>query len=311
MFEGVIEELTRPRGGELRSPERAVGPVDRARFLPLHAATGSLVFIDGGNAAIYESPEARLDVLRVAIVHYAGRRRVRVQRKEGMLLVMHEGASILATSKEFGFTERFDARDDELRFGTEDVQLGTVAGLSRFLIECREAAASDELVIRDGTLQGANHYETAALEEIGRVAGLAKTTTLRTTTGAAAVGTVLARAPPGAWCYPLDERTALVKLHARSEYVFRLDSTDAPGVARQLMTLADDASFPGYPYGLVEADRLARVTQREAMMFRTRFQVEAGAHWAALAQKERALDAHGLLDALAHRNRNRLKEPRQ
>lgn len=297
MFEKALAALQRQEAGRLRSPYGAATP----QFLPLTLQPRTLIFVDGGNAPLYESPEARIEYVRVAAVTYDGRERRAVDRREGAVTITHEGEQIRAVSDELAFDERFDATSDELRVGNDEVQLGTVANLCRFLIECRLAAEQEGLVIRDGTLQGLNTHEERALAELRDVAGLAKTTTLRTSSGMGATSAVLADAPAGAWCCTLDERSALVKLHARSAHVFRLDSSDALGVADALAVLADDAAFPGYPYGLIEADRLARIGHQEARTLRTRLQAEAGAAWPGLAAQERALDAHGILDALANR----------
>ncbi|RME31865.1 hypothetical protein D6789_01375 [Candidatus Woesearchaeota archaeon] len=301
MFEKVLAALAARPSGTLRSPYGTAHPA----FTPIERTASTLVFVDGGNAVLYESPEALLAYIRVAAIRYEGRKRTAIERREGALLVLHEGETIRATSEEFGFAETFDANDTSLRMGADDVALATVAQLCRFLIECRVAANRACLVIRDGTLQGLNEHEEKALSQLDNVAGLAKTTTLRSSTGASATSAVLARAPGGAWCCTLDERCALVKLHPRSDYVFRLDSDAPTVVANKLAVLADDPAFLGYPYGLIEADRLARISHQEARLLRLRFQAEAGSAWRALAERERALDAHSILDALA--NRKRLK----
>jgi hypothetical protein len=102
----------------------------------------------------------------------------------------------------------------------------------------------------------------------------------------------------GTWAYaPPGQRCGFVRLHARSQHVFRLDA--APDAmlraAALLASHAADAGFPGYPYGLVAADRLARVSRQESEQQKALFLATSGRELqAAIAGK----DAHGVLDRL-------------
>jgi hypothetical protein len=114
-------------------------------------------------------------------------------------------------------------------------------------------------------------------------------------------------APEGAWLCPAASsqvtKTFFVKLHASSEYVFRLDTfAHAANVAKYLSPVvahSKDPVFVGYPYGLIEADRFARVSNREAESLRMMFRVKAGKDWEMLDSAAKSMDAHSVLDRIS------------
>ena len=112
--------------------------------------------------------------------------------------------------------------------------------------------------------------------------GISKTSTLFTTTGLSLLGAVQGLAEDydvnGPCCLPI-ARVAnvlhnafiyVVKLHESARYVFRFEiygeqarrmsEEDLCGVTSALASNSKDISFPGYPYGLIDADSFARVS---------------------------------------------------
>ena len=97
------------------------------------------------------------------------------------------------------------------------------------------------------------------------------------------------REPGRPWCAPLGDvwdgdreyGTLVVRLRAASQYIYRLDVNSyalarlgRDGTGRVLASLAAnsaDARVPGYPYGLVDAYRWARVRGNEAGRHREQF----------------------------------------
>ena len=59
-----------------------------------------------------------------------------------------------------------------------------------------------------------------------------------------------------------------------------------------------DPVFLGYPYGLVESDRFARVSNRERECIRTMFMAKAGNRWGFIEKGSRSVDAHSVLDSI-------------
>lgn len=191
----------------------------------------------------------------------------------------------------------------------------------------------NDIFVKDGTLQTsvtneakyAEHAYAAALHRRVTFTGLAKTSRLFTNTGYPLFSTIKIVADNTehahkAWFYhPIadiehpDHRAEMfaVRLHRNSEYVFRFEilrdqfhQMSRDGVSSVISTLAQNATdmcFPGYPYGLIEADKFARVTERERDSLEMQFRSVAAATglWSFLNSHLKCINAHSLLDNLA------------
>ncbi|HIH42160.1 TPA: DNA double-strand break repair nuclease NurA [Candidatus Woesearchaeota archaeon] len=105
-----------------------------------------------------------------------------------------------------------------------------------------------------------------------------------------------------------------VKLNKASEYVFRFeifkdclaekkqDSALLAGFLSELFSAiannSRDLAFPGYPYGLIFADKLARVSNNEKEYLTTMFQAKAGKSWLVIKKYLNAVNAHDVLDRI-------------
>ena len=198
---------------------------------------------------------------------------------------------------------KFDTFDPSLMSGRFRVPIRRVAETTRKFAEWKLAGlvAEHELdegdvVIRDGTLQTSvtneriysNEAMNYTLKNKVVLLGLAKTSSLFTSTGFPLFAAIAELAEESdskndSWYYhPIvdinqpDHRAEMyaVKLHSNSEYVFRLEFLKDQAkmmnkieIEKYIFSLAEganDASFPGYPYGLIDADRFARVSVNEA-----------------------------------------------
>lgn len=203
--------------------------------------------------------------------------------------------------------------------------------LARYLVN--EELEEGDILVRDGTLQTivtneskyANRAYSAAMKKGVIFTGLSKTSSLLTTTGypllssidKLAEGTAL---KDGSWYYhPIvkithpDHRAEMfaVKLHDISEYVFRFEILrdqfqdmslkEIESVIGALAVNARDIGFPGYPYGLVEADRLARITGHERDSHEVQFMSASASAgiWNVLLRHVKCVDAHSILNKLA------------
>ncbi|MBN2518840.1 MAG: DNA double-strand break repair nuclease NurA, partial [Candidatus Altiarchaeota archaeon] len=146
-----------------------------------------------------------------------------------------------------------------------------------------------DVFARDGTLHAPYTNQTKYAEEAYKTAeardvdfvGISKTCSLYTSTGLPLVAAIarLARENgiSGSWYY---EKVAditdpahkadlnFVKLNDSSKYILRTEvlkgqETQKERIFGVLASNARDISFPGYPYGLVDADKNARVSYRE------------------------------------------------
>jgi hypothetical protein len=198
---------------------------------------------------------------------------------------------------------KFNSFDRTLMLGPMRAPIYRVAETARQFAEWKllglvvdtELEAGD-IIVRDGTLQTvvtkeriyANSAVSKAITKGINLLSLSKTSTLFTSTGYSLIAAIaeLAEKTPHAkssWYYnPTvtithpDHQAEMyfVKLYPQSDYVFRLEflksQAEKMGQAETLKIMgllsanSEDATFPGYPYGLLDADRFAQVTSSEA-----------------------------------------------
>jgi hypothetical protein len=100
-----------------------------------------------------------------------------------------------------------------------------------------------------------------------------------------------------------------VKLHKQSEYVFRFEvlkdqvnKNNFGEVELIISALAEnskDVCFPGYPYGLIDADKFARVSMTEKTVNEFQFRAAVSREvWDKISKFVKSSDAHELLNRL-------------
>lgn len=232
----------------------------------------------------------------------------------------------------------FSSWDRSLMSGNFRAEIDEMGGAARKFAEWKVAGlisekelGSGDLIVHDGTLQSAISHESdfaqGAYERAQRngvvFSGLAKTSRIYTSTGNTLVGVVkrvgdrvMAGEP---WYYhPVADiervdhpaEIFMVKLHPESDYVFRYEILKRQAEQRSREELEEilgelarnsrDASFPGYPYGLVDADRFARVRRSELESHEGMLKsVFSGRKcWSDLKEYLMATDAHSVLDSI-------------
>jgi len=284
---------------------------------PTPGEPARLAFIDGGNMEILRAPNFSVSLVRVYYNIFDGRNERVAPRKvpprmeffvtafasmvdgkmyySGILHPMDDSQVDYLPSGEHLMV---DSMDRSIAMGGFRADISIMGQLSRRAAEwslaghvMREELDKGDLLVRDGTLQTAvmneRYYAKPAYDAAdGKgvlLSGLAKTSTLFTTTGLSLLAAVHKMAQDNglkdsAWYYnPLAENhhpdhpaeMYVTKLHPGSKYVFRFElykpqaeamgKEQLDGLFRRLGRNSSDMSFVGYPYGLVEADSSARV----------------------------------------------------
>ena len=234
---------------------------------------------------------------------------------------------------------RFSSIDSSIAEGRMRADISRVASISRRFAEwsfsvkvMEEELKEGDVLIRDGTLQAPITNEPLYAEKAYRVAerkgvlytGLAKRSSLYTTSGLSLLGAVrkLAenhRVQYGSWfyfpiseCRGADHKAAifLLKLSPDSKRVFRHEiykkQAEEYGERRltevfgDLASNACDISFPGYPYGLVEADLQSRISSRELPRYRMTIlsEISRQKKWEKFSSHMEASDAHNVLNMM-------------
>jgi hypothetical protein len=258
-------------------------------------------------------------------------------RREGDLYFQNEIIPVGKTDPSLLPHEKdlvFYSFDQTLKLGQQRAALYSIAlaarsfsewSLSRYLIE--NELQEGDILVRDGTLQTtitgesayANKAYNAALSKNIKFTGLAKTSTLFTDSGMplfSAISILGKRnhieAP---WLYyPIvdikapDHRARMfaVNLHPKSKHVFRFEilqdqnPSDDIEIIRALAANAIDIAFPGYPYGLIEADRVSRVRNEEVdpLLIQILSEISNIGAWEELETFLRSTDAHEIIDTI-------------
>ena len=231
----------------------------------------------------------------------------------------------------------FSSLDKTFTLGNQRADISHVASVARRFAEWEFAKhvienelEKGDLIVHDGSLQTSLTNEQtymartlkAAMEKGVIFAGISKTSTLFTTTGLSLLGAVQKLAEDygvkGPWFLPIAKVANLqhsafiyvVKLHENANYVFRyeiygeqakgMSNEDICGITSALASNSKDMSFPGYPYGLVDADSFARVSGDEIDSYRIPLMSEISklGKWKKISRHICSGDAHSVLDVL-------------
>jgi hypothetical protein len=231
----------------------------------------------------------------------------------------------------------FSSLDRTVTEGMMRADISRVASIARRFAEwayaynvVKEELDKGDIIVLDGSLQTAFKNEAnyssrlynAASQKGVVVTGLSKTSHLFTTTGLSLLGAVRKLADSngikGKWYFKVAEATStdhnavifVTKLSPKAEYVFRyeiyrkqfldMSESDVDEIFAQVARNSQDVCFPGYPYGLIDADRFARVRESEVGNFQVLLlsEVSRRGKWAKFAQQIRASDAHTILNML-------------
>ena len=277
-----------------------------------------IAFIDGGNSEIIKGANFSLQLIRIYYTIYGNNKRIKNNRNDYFVLVVakNKNNNIIYEVNIFGqeLKLEFDSFDENLKQGNHRILPATIAEHTRKLLEIRKARDliqelnNNDLIVRDGDLEENEEIESRFIEELKQdclnyniiLLGLSKTSTLLTENGNSAIITLSNIAPENEWIYFTNKsEISFVKLNKNSKYVFRLDylSQQRDLLISSLNGLKNnsrDPIFLGYPYGLIEADKLARVSNNEAQQL----------NLSLLSKKkefekyQKTVDAHDLLNII-------------
>ncbi len=208
--------------------------------------------------------------------------------------------------------------------------LGRAAGAMRRILELAAAnlfiekglsknydGGTRKFIVLDGTLETFSSREKSEMESLLAAASgnniivgaVAKTCSLLTTEGEPLIAAA-DRISEGKDGYIIvshekNERhkatVCVARLNQNASYIFRVETADAGDLEAFLAALklqSNDLAFPGYPYGLIMADRFARVSGNDAEITKSKMAATANAEMKELLRQEKALDAHRILDSM-------------
>lgn len=289
-----------------------------------------IAFVDGGNAEILASANFSLSLVRICYVIYENNRKLGSKKFETLAFTkaisksgeIHYKTTFFGADNSIKLDEiNFSSFDRTIMLGINRAEIGSVASAIRRFAELKMAKMiADnklaEIIVLDGNLQStitgenrhlAELYESCAKNNVV-LSALSKTTSLFTDNGNLLSVALSSISPLHPWHYhPIVEignpshraEMFFVKFHEKSRHVFRLEifNQQKPKAEETINLLAAnciDPIFIGYPYGLVEADRVARVSNSERASLKTMFLVKLGNK--SIEKYLSSVNAHEILD---------------
>ncbi len=243
-------------------------------------------FIDGGNIEIVKKPDLSVQLIRVYCTTYQNNKRIESEKYEYFCLTKISDG--VFQSEIFSDNNEIVPDISDLSLRSDDItikqglarasvsKIGNIARLFSELILAKKVSSKVDYVVMDGTLQeqmtGHSKYLKPLLEV--NVCAIAKSSQLVTKSGRSLESAFKKK---GMWYYsPLvkaensEVNMYVVKLHDRGKcFRFEVNGKISDELLSLLVVNSRDPVFFGYPYGLIEADTFARVTNQEKEYYST------------------------------------------
>lgn len=296
--------------------------------LPLFSSPSVLAAVDGGNAEILSTPGISVHVIRVAGVVFKGKEKIKTNTKEGIFVISAETKSGRISYKcksysehSFNFPSLFPQSIDTLDGHRLSLDSGSIANMLRKNMEislaidlCSEFPGSS--IVLDGSIEAKTKDElelisglmAEATRHMNKIGFLSKTCTMLTSNGHSLSSALLELGPKASWFYyPAFKpgrnqgKVLFVRLHSKSEYVFHLglgNDVDAAEFVLQLSLQSSDPVFFGYPYCLIYADKIARISNEEKEYYKSILLSRVSGK-KKLRYLMSSIDAHSILDRIS------------
>ncbi|HII88772.1 TPA: hypothetical protein HA253_04195 [Candidatus Woesearchaeota archaeon] len=304
----ILENASTPRRGTCTLPDKTIFPIDQTFFKALPKADGNQVCacIDGGNQELIASPHLAVQYIRVVGVVFQGKRKQEMMKEEFFVVLSREGSRVRADCfpDPFTLSGDYSSSAQKAQKTQKEATLTSSCSLSSIALDIRRAAevrmggtliktGFQGSIIVDGALD--DHLCSIDLPKDVSLMALSKTTDLISDEGISVVALLHSIAPPGSWCFVppgVPGSLSFVRLHPLSRHIFRVETKGNASLA-PLVYHAQDPAFLGYPYGLIIADKFARVTDQEKTYLRSILDARVF-----LGRTRSILDAHSHLDAV-------------
>ena len=360
MINELDNKLIETEGGNPYFNEESyeVFPLEKDRFCKINdkKINRKIIFVDGGNQELFGTSNFSIQLNRVYFNIFDGTKRIVQSKMPDTIEFFSLTVSNFKNENIYYDTLLFPIKDEweeylplesHLSFNSTDRTIGLgdmradiqrVGSIARRFTEWSYAynimesmMDENDILVTDGTLQTAFTNENNYLDKIHELAmkknivlsGLAKTSSLFTTTGLSLLGflgmiTEDWRIDHGRWFYKVAEGITsshaamiyIIKLHESSNHLFRfeiskkqaqkMNDSQITDVMSNLASNSNDISFPGYPYGLIDADDNARVKGNETDAYKIMILSEISSRglWNTFHRYMHSSDAHDILNSL-------------
>ncbi len=277
-------------------------PITKNNFKLLQGVSGKkIAFIDGGNSTLIQTPSYCVHFVRVFGAVFQDDKKIEKKKYE---------CFVLAAKNKVDFFWEGEGLAN-VNISGEIEAAGEIARKHFELQLAEQFTEKSDLVLLDGTLEAVTKEEQRLFSNLYLsaeknnciVAALAKTCSLTTKNNVSIISLLNYLGNKEIWqCNDVmkinnkmhEAKLSFVKLNKNSRHVFRFEVHGNNEAASWLIGQANDASFPGYPYGMIYADMFARVTNEEKNYFALRFTTQ----YQKMEQDIFSLNAHSILDTM-------------
>lgn len=247
----------------------------------------SLCAIDGGSSPLLITPSVCIVYVRVASVHYLPKN-ISLENYLVTIIPFEKDNNLYVRATAIHSSGQEELFAEPIKTFGDNPSLESIGGLARKLLEWRyvkKAQSKVDIVLWDGSLTTITKVEKNH-KPIGCIA-VAKSTS--------AMGSWQGFSKQGLWAARVNQETYFARLHEKSKHILRID-TNNKELLDSLVAWSCDPVFLGYPYPLVVADELARVSFAQTSSLRAQLQSVLGEDWKNLSFGEQ--DAHSILDSM-------------
>ena len=280
-------------------------PFSQDNFHSITPTQGKLAFVDGGNAEILSAVNFSLQFFRIYYCIYENNKLIKQDKQEFFALIN----SIPKNNKIFFQTKLFQSDLTIPLIQSSEVEsLSSVADIIRRAAEIEiTKEINADYIILDGNLKAESEFIRNLLKDKSLYA-LSKTNELFTDSGNSLTVELSNLTSLPEWYYnnlvkissKLHNADIIIaKLHHLAKYIFKLEipKNDGLSILPILASNATDPVFLGYPYGLVQADKHARVSNQEKEYFRVKL-LTSSKNQEKLSQYLNTINAHNILDSI-------------
>lgn len=276
---------------------------DTTNFTPLTPKNETITFIDGGEAQIINAGSFCISIIRTAAITFEGTTKVSQKIQEFYLFTSAKTIEGKVWYTSTIFSEKtplinindlhVSSHDPLLTGSAQRAPIEKMTNMARRFAELSVAASIKKgIVVLDGTKDNTYPNEEKYLQNLSdNVCALAKTSTLFTKQGNNITMFLQEHGPQNSWIYSTPQMN-FIKLHPKAKHVFRFEGKQEHATA--ILPLSSDPIFLGYPYGLILADKLARVSNNETASLRNRLSLNKD--YQELITHTNATNAHSILD---------------
>lgn len=295
--------------------------------------TKKIAFIDGGNTEILKAPNFSLQLIRIYHSIYENNKKISSKKQEFYILInaINQQNNIIYKTNFFGLNKEeinFDSFDETIREGKHRISISQIGNAIRRFIELETAKTiikelnNNDIILTDGDLKASitneidylNKLYQKAIEKNIIICALSKTSELFTEKGNALIPILNKISPNNEWYYyPLVEISNkvhkvdmyIIKLNKNAKYIFKFEIfNEIKYEIEQILSIiknnSKDPIFLGYPYGLIEADKSARITNKEKEYLKTIFLTKLGKNNQKIAQYLNIQNTHNILDSISY-----------